>query len=52
MTTTLRRIFTALTAFLALLGAARAALTTGVTEPLVAARANACTHHALACTQK
>jgi hypothetical protein len=52
MTTTLRQIVTALTAFLALLGAARAALTTGFAEPLAAARGHACTHHALACTPK
>jgi hypothetical protein len=52
MTTKLRQILTAVTAFLALLGAARAALTFGVTEPLVAARGQTCTHHALACTAK
>jgi hypothetical protein len=50
MTPTLRQILTALTAFLALLGAARAALTSGFAEPL--ARGQVCTHHALACTPK
>lgn len=51
MTTTLRRIVTGLTAFLTLLGAARAALTTGFAEPLARQR-QVCTHHALACTSK
>jgi hypothetical protein len=52
MNTTLRQMLTALTAFLALLGAARAALTSSITEPLVAARGEACAHHALACSPK
>ena len=52
MTSNLRQILAAVTAFLGLLGAARAALTAGFTEPLVAARGHACTHHALACNSK
>jgi hypothetical protein len=50
MNTNLRHIVTAVTAFLALLGAARAALTTGFADPL--ARGQVCTHHALACPSK
>jgi hypothetical protein len=52
MTSKLRQILTAVTAFLALLGATRAALTFGIGEPLAAARGHACTHHALACPAK
>jgi len=52
MSTHLRQILTALTAFLALLGAARAALTTGIAEPLAAARGHVCAPHALTCTPK
>jgi hypothetical protein len=52
MTSKLRRILTAVTAFFALLGATRAALTFGIAEPLAAARGSACTHHALACSLK
>ena len=49
MNPNLRQIVTAVTAFLALLGAARVALTSGFAEPL--SRGEVCTHHALACTK-